>query len=346
MSSSDTIQGFYDSNLNLDELLDDGSLYNIDFIIINVIDIIKKNIIQTYNTQNLQLIIDKLILLNKFNHNFIFANEKLLSILTHLKFNFQIFSIVLKIFYREFQLLNTNAQYLISFKLSQPLLQAVLEIANTQLLTECKEYTLLINQLLTLSENHQLITNQFLITLCSVLKKDLNSEYTDNLIHLLLIINDIHCINLSSENPIPYLIDSNVINKVIMKFNRFEVVDDKILCLKILNHLVCNNCLHIYLNDLLVFKDLLERDLIEVDRSQYEYRIIILKVLFKILEYLKDNGHKNLAATTIKNLNSIQLGEFSDFDNNVERLDIFKQLISDINRLDDRPAVPPRRKKV
>ncbi|CAI8496278.1 unnamed protein product [Hanseniaspora opuntiae] len=345
MSSSDTIQGFYESKLNLDELLDDGSLYNIDFIIINVIDIIK-NIIQTDNTQNLQLIIDKLILLNKFNHNFIFANEKLLSILTHLKFNFQIFSIVLKIFYREFQLLNTNAQYLISFKLSQPLLQIILEIANTQLLTDCNEYTLLISQLLSLSENHQFITNNFLITLCGVLKNDLNSEYTDNLIHLLLIINEIHCINLSSENPIPYLIDSNIINKVIMKFNRFEVVDDKILCLKMLNYLVCNNCLHIYLNDLLVFKDLLERDLIEVDKSQYEYRIIILKVLYKILEYLKENGHKKLAATTIRNLNSIQLGEFSDFDNNKERLDIFKQLISDINKLDDRPAVPSRRKKV
>lgn len=345
MSSSDTIQGFYESNLNLDELLDDGSLYNIDFIIINVIDIIK-NIIQADNTQNLQLIIDKLILLNKFNHNFIFANEKLLSILTHLKFNFQIFSIVLKIFFREFQLLNTNAQYLISFKLSQPLLQVILEIANTQLLTECKEYTLLVSQLLSLSENHQFITNNFLITLCGVLKNDLNSEYTDNLLYLLLIINDIHCINLSSENPIPYLIDSNVINKVIMKFNRFEIVDDKILCLKILNHLVCNNCLHIYLNDLLVFKDLLERDFVEVDKSQYEYRIIILKVLYKILEYLKENGHKKPAAMTIKNLNSIQLDNFSDFDNNKERLDIFKQLISDINKLDDRPAVPSRRKNV
>ncbi|KAL6933237.1 hypothetical protein ACO0R3_002338 [Hanseniaspora guilliermondii] len=345
MSSSDTIQGFYDSNLNLDELLDDGSLYNIDFVIINVIDIIK-GIISTDNTHNLQLIIDKLILLNKFNQNFLFANEKLLSIFIHLKFNFQIFSIVLKIFYREFQLLNTNAQYLISFKLSQPLLQVVFNMANYQILTECKEYTLLINQMLSLSENHQFITNNFLITLCNVMKNDLNSEYTDNLIHLLLIINDIYCINLSSENPIPYLIDSNIINKVIMKFNRFEVIDDKILCLKMLNHLVCNNCLHIYLNDLLVFKDLLERDLIEVDRSQYEYRIIVLKVLYRILEYLKANGHKKLATTTIKNLNSIQLGEFSDFDNNKERLDIFKKLISDINKLDDRPAVPSRRKKV
>ncbi|SGZ38659.1 uncharacterized protein HGUI_00859 [Hanseniaspora guilliermondii] len=345
MSSSDTIQGFYDSNLNLDELLDDGSLYNIDFVIINVIDIIK-GIISTDNTHNLQLIIDKLILLNKFNQNFLFANEKLLSIFIHLKFNFQIFSIVLKIFYREFQLLNTNAQYLISFKLSQPLLQVVFNMANYQILTECKEYTLLVNQMLSLSENHQFITNNFLITLCNVMKNDLNSEYTDNLIHLLLIINDIYCINLSSENPIPYLIDSNIINKVIMKFNRFEVIDDKILCLKMLNHLVCNNCLHIYLNDLLVFKDLLERDLIEVDRSQYEYRIIVLKVLYRILEYLKANGHKKLATTTIKNLNSIQLGEFSDFDNNKERLDIFKKLISDINKLDDRPAVPSRRKKV
>lgn len=345
MSALSGFQTLYDSNLDLDELLDDHSLYNIDFIIINVIDIIK-TISQQGNNQSIQIIIDKLILLNKFNENFIFANEKLLSIFLHLKFDFHIFNIVIKIFYREFQILNSNAQCLISFKLSQTFIPVILELANTQLLTECKEYTLLINQLLTLPDNQRYISNNFLIILCNVLKNDLESDFVDSMIHLLLIINEIYCINISSENPIPYLIDSNIINKIIMKFNRFEVIDDKILCLKLMNELIINNSLHIYLNDLLVFKDLLERDFMEVDKAQFEYRIIVLKVLYKILEYLKENGHKKFVVVTIKNLNCIHLDEFTDFETDEERLKIIKRLIMDMNKLDDRPVVPSRRKKL
>lgn len=344
MSALDGFQRFYNSDLNLDELLDDQSLYNIDFIIINVIDIIKDISLHDSN-QSVQVIIDKLILLNKFNQNFIFANEKLLSIFIHLKFDFHIFNIAMKIFYREFQILNTNAQCLISSRLSQPLLPVLLDLANSQLLTECREYSLLITQILALPENQDCISNNFLIVLCNVLKNDLESEYVDDLIHLLLIINEIYCIKLSTDNPIPYLIDSNIINKIIMKFNRLEVIDDKILCLKLMNELISTNSLHIYLNDLLVFKDLLERDFVEVDKSHFEYRVIVLKVLYKILEYLKINGHKKIVVITIKNLNCIHLDEFSDFETNEQKLEILKRLISDITRLDDRPVVPSRRKK-
>ena len=344
MSALDSCQTFYASDLNLDDLLDDQSLYNIDFIIINVIDIIK-NIYLHDSNQSVQVIIDKLILLDKFNQNFIFANEKLLSIFLHLKFDFHIFNIVMKIFYREFQILNTNAQCLISSRLSQPLLPVLLGLANSQLLTECREYSLLITQILAIPKNQEYVSNNFLIVLCNVLKNDLESEYVDDLIHLLLIINEIYCINLSADNPIPYLIDSNIINKIIMRFNRLEVIDDKILCLKLMNGLISTNSLHIYLNDLLVFKDLLEREFLETDKSQFDYKVIVLKVLYKILEYLKINGHKNIVVITIKNLNGIHLDEFSGFKINEQRIEILKRLISDIKKLDDRPVVPSRRKK-
>lgn len=328
--------------LTLDELLNDNSMYNIDFIIINVIDIVKD---YDSNDTGIETIVDRLILLQKFKDNFIFANEKLLMILLHLNFDYKIFNMVIRILYREMQIMNSNAQHLISFKLSQELLPVLINIVNDDLLTKNNEYIELIGHLipLSISENinnsKQMISNAFLITVCNVLKKDLESDTVDSLIHLLLIVNELFCIENPEKNPIPFLINSNIINKIIMKFNRFNFIDDKILCLKLMNGLVCSDSIHLYLNDLLVFKDILVREFIEKDINDFNYQIILLKVLYKILIYLKNNDHCKIVLETIKTLKQNNL---DDTNPNTPTL---KNLIIEINKLDNRPAVPLRRKR-
>lgn len=328
-------------HLNMEELLDDNSMYNIDFIIINVIDLIKD-----YDSENrgIETIIDKLILLHKFKDNFVFANDKLLMILLHLMFDLKIFNVVIKIFYREMQILNSHAQHLISFKLSEELLPALVNIVNYDLLSSCSEYVDLICHLIPITASDEIsnskpvITNTFLITLCNFLKMDLESGTVDRIIHLLLIVNELFCIQDPENNPIPFLINSKIINKIIIKFNRCNDVDDKILCLKIMNNLICANSIHLYLNDLLVFKEILVRDFIESDRILFNYQTILLKVLYKILIYLKANNECKIVRETIKTLKQHNL---DDNDGNTPML---KNLLGEIDKLDDRPAVPLRRK--
>lgn len=329
-------------SLNLDELLDDNSMYNIDFIIINVIDLIKD-----YESKytGIETIIDRLILLHKFKDNFVFANNKLLMILLHLMFDLKIFNVVIKIFYREMQILNSHAQHLISFKLSEELLPALVNIVNYDLLSSCSEYVDLICHLIPIaisddaSSSDPVITNTFLITLCNFLKMDLESGMADRILHLLLIINELFCIEDAENNPIPFLINSKIINKIIIKFNRCDDVDVKILCLKIMNNLVCSNSIHLYLNDLLVFKEILVRDFIESDRILFNYQTILLKVLYKILLYLKANDECKVVRDTIKSLKQ------NNLDENDGNTPMLKNLLEEIVKLDDRPAVPLRRKK-
>ncbi|XBW35966.1 hypothetical protein QEN19_001539 [Hanseniaspora menglaensis] len=326
-------------SLQVDDLLDNSSMYNIDFIIINLIDLIKENVDE--NTE----VIDRLIQLEKFQQNFIFANNKLLLILSHLNFDLNIFKIVLKIFYRETRILSTNFVYLLSFKLSSALFPVLINIANLELLTNCSEYIQLICELIPICTNNDIrtkncnIPNTFLIILCNILKEDLESDAVENIIHLLLVINDLFCIMNSEENPIPFLINSNIINKIIIKFNRSTVIDNKMLCLKMMNVLICSNSIHLYMNDLLVFREILVREFIEGDINDFNYHVILLKVLYRIMLYLQENDQHKVVLETIKALKQ------SNLDENEPNNFVLKNLISDIGKLDNRPAVPIRRKR-